>query len=405
MSKVSRKAARKRRRRLCEWRGVNCNVIYSHGIRRKPAFRVQFTAKESNMDRKLKIGLIGAGGIAAHAHMPGYAKMDNVEIVAICDIKPEKAEALAKEYNVAQVYEDYKDVLDIPGLDAIDICTPNYLHSIIAVEALERGLHVFCEKPDAINAAEAEKMKAAAEKSGKVLMVMRNNRYMQVSSFLKKYIEDGRMGEIYAARCGWQRRRGIPGKGGWFTTKAQSGGGPLIDLGVHMIDLTMWLMGNPRPVAVTGCTYNKFADNDVSDSVNSNFGEKNSQGTFDVEDLAMGFIRFDNGACLQIEFSWASNVEKEQRFFELRGTKAGASWTSATQKLGIYEEEYGKTVDYLPNIDNTKGVQIHEANLRHFADVVLNGAEPMFVPEQGVNMVKILEAIYKSAETGKEVLL
>ena len=357
------------------------------------------------MDRKLKIGLIGAGGIATHSHMPGYARMDNVEIVAICDIKLEKAKMLAEKYNVAQVYEDYMDVINLPGLDAIDICTPNYLHSIIAVAALERGLHVFCEKPDAVSVAEAEKMKAAAEKSGKVLMVMRNNRYMPISSFLKDYIEDGRMGEIYAARCGWQRRRGIPGKGGWFTTKEQSGGGPLIDLGVHMIDLTMWLMGNPKPVAVTGCTYNKFADTDVSDSVNSSFGEKNSEGTFDVEDLAMGFIRFENGACLQIEFSWASNVEKEQRFFELRGTKAGASWTSATQKLGIYEEEYGKTVDYLPNIDNTKGVQIYEANLRHFADVVLNGAEPMFVPQQGVNMVKILEAIYKSAETGREVLL
>lgn len=331
--------------------------------------------------------------------------MDNVEIVAICDIQIEKAQKVAEKYNIPQVFENYMDVINLPGLDAIDICTPNYLHSIIAVAALEHGLHVFCEKPDAVNVEEAEKMKAASEKSGKVLMVMRNNRYMQVSSFLKKYIEDGRMGEIYAARCGWQRRRGIPGKGGWFTTKAQSGGGPLIDLGVHMIDLTMWLMGNPKPVAVTGCTYNKFADNDTSDSVNSRFGDKKADGTFDVEDLAMGFIRFDNGACMQIEFSWASNVEKEQRFFELRGTKAGAKWSSSNEKLGIYEEEYGKTVDYMPNIDNTKGIQIHEANLRHFADVVLNGTEPMFVPQQGVNMVKILEAIYKSAETGKEVLL
>lgn len=357
------------------------------------------------MDKKLKIGVIGAGGICQHAHMPGYAHMDNVEIVAICDIQIEKAQKVAEKYNIPQVFENYMDVINLPGLDAIDICTPNYLHSIIAVAALEHGLHVFCEKPDAVNVEEAEKMKAASEKSGKVLMVMRNNRYMQVSSFLKKYIEDGRMGEIYAARCGWQRRRGIPGKGGWFTTKAQSGGGPLIDLGVHMIDLTMWLMGNPKPVAVTGCTYNKFADNDTSDSVNSRFGDKKADGTFDVEDLAMGFIRFDNGACMQIEFSWASNVEKEQRFFELRGTKAGAKWSSSNEKLGIYEEEYGKTVDYMPNIDNTKGIQIHEANLRHFADVVLNGTEPMFVPQQGVNMVKILEAIYKSAETGKEVLL
>ncbi len=158
-------------------------------------------------------------------------------------------------------------------------------------------------------------MKAAAEKNGKVLMVMRNNRYMQVSTFMKKYINDGKMGEIYAARCGWQRRRGIPGKGGWFTTKAQSGGGPLIDLGVHMIDLTMWLMGSPKPVSVTGCTYTKFADNDVSDSVNSTFGEKMADGTFDVEDLATGFIRFDNGASLSIEFSWASNIEKRGTLF------------------------------------------------------------------------------------------
>lgn len=357
------------------------------------------------MDKKLKIGLIGAGNIASSCHMPGYARMDNAEVVAVCDVKPEKAKALAVKYGIDKVFENYLDLINMPGLDAVDICTPNYLHSTIAVEALNHGLHVFCEKPDAISVAEAEKMKAAAEKNGKVLMVMRNNRYMQVSTFMKKYINDGKMGEIYAARCGWQRRRGIPGKGGWFTTKAQSGGGPLIDLGVHMIDLTMWLMGSPKPVSVTGCTYTKFADNDVSDSVNSTFGEKIADGTFDVEDLATGFIRFDNGASLSIEFSWASNIEKEERYFELRGTKSGAKWTSATQNLAIYSEEYGKTVDLLPNIDNRSGTQIHEANLRHFADVILNGAEPMFVPDQGINMIRILEAIYESARTGKEVRL
>ena len=357
------------------------------------------------MSKKLKIGLIGAGSIATCAHMPAYANMDHVEVVAICDIKIEKAEALAEKYKVSQTFESYTDLLDIPGLDAVDICTPNYLHSKIAVAALEKGLHVFCEKPDAINAAEAENMQAAAEKSGKTLMVMRNNRYMEISKFLKKYIDDGKMGEIYAARCGWQRRRGIPGKGGWFTTKEQSGGGPLIDLGVHMIDLTMWFMGNPKPVSVSGCTYTKFADSDVSDSEHSDFGEKNDDGVFDVEDLAMGFIRFDNGACMQIEFSWASNIEKEQRFFELRGTKSGAKWSSATNQLGIYEEAYGNTVDYLPNIDNDAALSIHGSNLRHFVDVVLHGAEPSFVPQQGTNMVKILEAIYESARTGREVVL
>ncbi len=357
------------------------------------------------MEKKLKIAIIGAGGIATNAHMPSYQEMANVEIVAVCDSNMEKAKAFAAEFGIGQVFENYEEVLEMPGLDAVDICTPNYLHSIIAVKALKKGLHVFCEKPDAISVEEVEKMKAAAEESGKILMVMRNNRYMKVSSFLKKYIEAGKMGDIYAARCGWQRRRGIPGKGGWFTTKAQSGGGPLIDLGVHMIDLTMWLMGNPTPVAVTGCTYTKFADNDVSDSEHSSFGEKNADGTFDVEDLAIGFIRFDNGACMQIEFSWASNIEEEQRFFELRGTNSGATWSSKTNQLGIYTEEFGKTVDYLPNLNSGEEFSIHGANLCHFVDVVLNGEEPMFVPQQGVNMIKILEAIYKSAETGKEVLL
>lgn len=356
------------------------------------------------MERKLKIAVIGAGGIANHAHLTGYSRMDNVEIVAICDIIREKAEATAKKFGIPAVYENYEDVFEIPGLDAVDICTPNYLHSVIAVKALKHGLNVFCEKPDAINVKEAEKMKKAAEESGKVLMVMRNNRYMPVSSFTKKYIEDGKMGDIYAARCGWIRRRGIPGKGGWFTTKAQSGGGPLIDLGVHMIDLTMWLMGNPKPVSVSGCTYMKFADNDVSDPFHAHNGNRKADGIFDVEDLAMGFIRFENGACLQIEFSWASNIETEQRFFELRGTKAGAKWSSLDGKLALYTEEYGRTVDYLPNIDNT-AIAIHEANLRHFADVLLHGAEPMFVPQQGINMIKILEAMYESAEKGKEIKL
>ena len=360
------------------------------------------------MEKKLKIAVIGCVGICRWAHMPGYSHMDNVEIVAVCDILPERAKEVAEKYGVPATYTDYHDVLDIPGLDAVDICTPNVWHSIIAVDALKKGLHVFCEKPDAINPEECARMKAAAEESGKVLMVMRNNRYRDTATYLKKFIEDGRMGDIYAARCGWIRRRGIPGRGGWFTTKAQSGGGPLIDLGVHMIDLTMYLMGNPRPVAVSGCVYNKFANSEeVYDSASAAHGDRNKNGTFDVEDLAMGFIRFDNGACLQIEFSWASNIEKEEQFYELRGTRAGAAWSSTRDggRVKIFGEEYGKLTDTVPNADDNRCTQIHEANLRHFADVVLNGAKPMFVPQQGLDMIKILDAMYRSAESGKEIAL
>ncbi|MBO5051846.1 MAG: Gfo/Idh/MocA family oxidoreductase [Clostridia bacterium] len=358
------------------------------------------------MSKKLKIAVIGCGGIARGCHLPGYARMDHVELVALCDIIPERAKELAEKYHVPATYTDYHDVFNIPGLDAVDICTPNYLHSIIAVEAMERGLHVFCEKPDAVSVAECERMKATAEKTGKTLMVMRNNRYRDTAAYLKKYIADGKMGDVYAARCGWIRRRGIPGRGGWFTTKAQSGGGPLIDLGVHMIDLTMWLMGNPRPVAVSGCVYNKFATSEeVYDSASASHGDRVKGGTFDVEDLAMGFIRFDNGACLQIEFSWASNIAHENQFLELRGSKSGCAWSAQENRLRLFTEEYGKTVDITPATDDTRCTPIHEANLRHFADVLLNGAEPMFVPQQGLDMIKILEAMYRSAESGQEIRL
>ena len=358
------------------------------------------------MRKTYKVGIIGLGGIAKGAHMTAYKRMDNVKVVALCDIVPEKIEAFKKRFDLPDdipSFTDYHELLDMEGLDYVDICTPNYLHSVIAVDALNKGLNVFTEKPDAVSVAEVTRMKEAADRSGKVLMAMRNNRHRNTAKYLKQYIADGNMGDIYCGRCGWIRRRGIPGKGGWFTTKEQSGGGPLIDLGVHMIDLAIWLMGNPAPVAVTGCTYRKFADTDVSDSINSSFGEKKAGGIFDVEDLAMGFIRFDNGACLQIEFSWASNIKEEDNFVELRGTKSGAK-ISMQKGLEIFSESYGQLTDITPRVDDLKGIPQHEANLRHFLDV-LDGAKPDFVPVQGVNMIKILEAIYRSAEAGHEIAL
>ncbi len=351
--------------------------------------------------KKIKIGIIGNGGICKGAHLREYLNDDRVEIVALCDIIEERAQFLKDEYfHEADVYTDYKELLKDESIDAVDICTPNYLHSIIAVDAFKAGKNVFCEKPDAINVTEVLKMKAAADEAGKLLMVMRNNRFTAPSQYAKKYIDDGKMGEIYCGRCGWQRRRGIPGKGGWFTTKAQSGGGPLIDLGVHMIDLAIWLMGNPTPVSVSANTYCKFADNDTSDSVNSDFGDKNSEGTFDVEDLAMGMIRFDNGAVLQIEFSWASNIKAEHRFVELRGTKSGLTWDN--EELEIFSEDEGQLYDIKPVKGNVDG---HRANLSHFIDVLTTGVEPCFKPQQGIDMIKILCAIYESAKTGKEVTL
>lgn len=355
----------------------------------------------------LRVGIVGCGGICNDAHVPAYHKIENAQVIAICDINPDKfsktTERLGKKVNT---YVDYKEMIEKENLDFVDICTPNYLHAEIAVYAMEHGLNAFSEKPDTITVANALEMKRVQEQTGKQLMIMRNNRHLFSSRELKGRIQNGEFGEIYAARCGWIRKRGIPGKGGWFTTKAMSGGGPLIDLGVHIIDLTMYLMGNPRPVSVSGCTFTKFAsDQEASDSVHASFGEKVEGGTFDVEDLAMGFIKFDNGACLQIEFSWASNIKNEKTFIELRGEKKGAEWLGNFYRVfdgNSYQpvKAYFSMQKQLRHIRNG-----HTENLRHFCNVLEKGEKPDFTIDQGINMIKILTAMYESAQSGREVLL
>ncbi len=357
------------------------------------------------MKKTLRLGIIGCGGVARWAHAPCLKDDRRVDIVAVCDILPDRVKAFRDEsFPDADTYTSYKKLLARKDIEAVDICTPNYLHSEIAVAAFKAGKHVMCEKPDAVSPEKALAMKKASEKAKKVLMVIRNNRFCDSSAFAKRFIGQGGLGEIYAGRCGWQRRRGIPGKGGWFTTKRKAGGGPLIDLGVHMIDLAVWLMGNPRPVAVSGNTFRKFAGEmgEKSDSVHSAFGDAVKGGIFDVEDLAMGQVRFENGAVLQIECSWASNIKTETRFVELRGTKAGLTWRDGNV-LEIHGEEAGELVDIKPTaIFRDEG---HRRNIRNFVDVVLEGAKPCYLPQQGVDMIKILSALYESAKTGAEVRL
>jgi predicted dehydrogenase len=217
-------------------------------------------------------------------------------------------------------------------------------------------------------------------------MMCFNNRYRGDTQLLKQYVEGGDLGEIYFAKTGWVRRRGIPGLGGWFTTKSKSGGGPLIDLGVHMIDVTMWLMGNPEPTTVSGATYTEFGDK----------AAKASGGTYDVEDLAAGFVRFANGASMLFEASWASNVREERTYSEILGSKGGAELSPLT----IFTEQHGALVDIQPKFRSIGG---HEAAIAHFVDCILNGTQPISPGEDGVKMMKILDALYQSAEAGKEV--
>lgn len=342
----------------------------------------------------LKVGVIGTGNIFKSVHLPGWTSHPDVEIIAFCDSYKKSAEDVAASFPDAKVYNDYRELLSNPSIDTVGISTPNLFHSEIAIAALQAGKHVFCEKPDAVNPLEAQKMADAARASGKVLMTMRNNRFSPQAQYLKKMIEKGELGELYSGRAGWIRRRGIPGRGGWFTTKELSGGGPLIDLGVHMIDLAMWLSGNPKPVTVSGSTYRKFADRPDA------FGNI-PKGTFDVEDLAAGFIRFDNGASLQIEFSWASNVEEEKKFLEWRGTEGG--FALVNDKLTVFGEDEGVPTNVKPQF--SAAPPQHTANIHHFIACVQQREQPIFLPEHGVDMIKILSAIYESAETGREVAL
>lgn len=332
----------------------------------------------------MKVGIVGTG--IGRVHAGGYKKCEDVEIKTICDVDSERAEKFAAEFDVKNICNDYKELMADDEIDAVSICTPNALHAPIAMAAFEAGKHVICEKPISTNTADARKMVEAAKKSGKIFMMGFNNRFRGDTQLLKKCIENGDLGEIYYAKTGWLRRKGIPGMGGWFTTKAMSGGGPLIDLGVHVLDLALWLMGNPKPVYVMGSSYAKFGPE---------IAKKNG-GTYDVEDLATGMVRLENGATVFVEASWASHVERERIYTQLIGTKGGAE----VDPLRIYTDINGSTANVDLTYPNVSG---HEMEIVHFVECVREGKTPIATGEHGLHIQLILDAIYESTVTGKGV--
>ncbi len=341
---------------------------------------------------KLKVGFIGSGAIAQGQHMPAFAKLDNVEIAAVCDANEDSAKEAAKKFNVPHVFTDYKSMLKLNGLDVIDICTPNYLHKQPAIDALESGRHVIVEKPIAMNAVEGAEMVEAAKKAGKKLCVIQNMRFVASSQCLKRFVDAGDMGEMYFAKVTAIRRRGIPGWG-VFTQKDKQGGGPLIDIGVHMLDLCLWLMGHPKPISASGQCYTKFG---TREGLVGLFGQWDPK-IFTVEDFAVGFVRFENGATLVLESSFAANIERDVMSVQILGTEGGFE----SNPLRIYREERKTLVDltpvFLPNVNG------HEAEIRQFVDAIVNDTEVPVPGEQALMTTKILDAIYQSSEVGREV--
>ncbi len=336
------------------------------------------------MPRRRKTANFGVIGLGmGRGHLEGYLRAPNARVVGIADINEVRLEDCSKRYSIGKAFTDYSDLLALKNLDAVSVAVPNYLHKPITVDALKAGKHVLVEKPMALNAREGQEMLDAAEKNNLKLMLHFNNRYRGDVQMVKRYVDAGDFGDVYFAKTGWIRRqRGIPVAGNWFTTKSRSGGGPLIDLGVHVIDMTMYMMGSPRPVAVSGSAVQKFPQAVVG-------------GTFDVEDFASAYIRFENGATMAVEVSWAMNCAEERQYSEIYGSKAGAN----VSPLTIWTERHG----ILENIEpkNPRGLSLYE----HFASCILEDKTPISPGEHGVIMMKILDAIYASSETGREVII
>jgi predicted dehydrogenase len=336
---------------------------------------------------KLKVGVIGLG-IGRH-HVAGYQKHPAAEVVAVADLDEARLEEIADKFEVPQRYTSGEVMVAEEDLDVVSVATPNKFHKPLTIAALEAGCHVLCEKPMAMSAAEGREMLAAAEAADKRLMINFSYRFNEQSQALKREVDAGILGDIYFGRTVWHRRRGLPRFGGWFGQRALSGGGPLIDLGVHRLDLALWLMGYPQPVWVMGSTYNPIAT-----------ALAEAQGVdYDVEDLAVGLIKFANGATLEVEASWAVNIsERELMETRLFGTQGGLVQRNREEtykfEAEIYVERNGSRFD----MKFHSSAQPPSGAMYHFVDSILNDRPHIATGEEGLLVMELLDAIYQSAE-------
>lgn len=351
---------------------------------------------------QINIGIIGAG--VGFLHIEGFATEPRARVVALAGLDHDRVQAVAKKYDVPRTYGDYRELLEQPDIDAVSVCVPNYLHAEVTLAALEAGKHVICEKPMALSIADGEQMVAAARQHNRVLMVAFSQRSRNDCQALKQHILAGGLGEIYYARASWLRRQGIPGIGTWFTQKQFSGGGALIDLGVHMVDMALWLMGNPRVLSISAATYNHLGANGYGNHPNRT---PVPPYTFDVDDLATAFLRLEGGATLHLEASWATHSSAYDDFgVKLYGTKGGGEIFvhnyGYEDTLKIFGDVGGAPSDIRPRLQKLHG---HAAIAQRFTAAVLDGVPADPSGEVGLERVRIIETIYRSATEGREIVL
>ncbi len=345
--------------------------------------------------RTINIGIIGTGNIVCKQHLPALAGLPDVKILAMADLREDIANGIACQHGAEHVFTDYKKLLEMDEIEAVQISTPNDQHMQCTLDAFAAGKHVLVEKPIARNASEAAKMIEAGRKAGKKLMVAQCVRFEAGNQYLKRMIDAGELGEIYFGRAWALRRRGVP-SWGVFTDKEKQGGGPLIDVGVHIIDLTLFLMGHPKPVTASGQAFTKMGN--VAGHVPGAWGQWDHT-KYTVEDYAAGFVRFDDGRSIIVESSFIANIGEDRFNSSLLGTEGGAE----TNPLRVFGEGNGVTYDMSPV--HIAKINSYQAEFRGFYDSIINDTEPPVTGEQALNVMKILDGIYKSSELGKEVAI
>jgi len=350
------------------------------------------------MGKKIKIGIIGAGSIGS-VHADAYAKLADAEVYALCDILPDRLAEKAARHNIGKTYERYEDLLADKEIDAISVCVPNYLHAPVAIASFEAGKHVMLEKPMTMSAKLGRDILAARDKAGKQLQIGMVWRQKPEAELIKEAVDAGRLGEIYQIRVKHIRRRGIPGLGGWFTTKSMAGGGGLIDCAVHLLDWAMWMSGLWQPTKVSAKTYSKFGS-PIKDYkyVYMWAGPPKYDGVFDVDDYATGFVRFGDKATMVFEEAWACNAE-EEAYVELLGDKGGVK--AGIDHTTILTEVDDRIADV--KLTYNKERDIFATEMQKFLLAIQGKGEVAATGEEGLVLMRLLDAIYKSSELNAEV--
>jgi predicted dehydrogenase len=350
------------------------------------------------MADKLRCGVIGTGAIGI-GHLLSLTSFPRAAAVAIAESNPQRAKETSERFKIPRSYNDYRELLDQPDIEAVTIATPNYLHAEMAIEALKARKHVLVEKPLATSAKDAARIIDAAKKAKRTLMVAQNFRFNRYTQIAKMIIDRGELGEVYHARAFWLRRNGIPRIGSWFTQKKFAGGGCVLDIGGHLLDACLHLISDFNVVSVSAQTYSKFGPRGLGE-MDWGKGDIDPQKPFDVDDQGAAFLRLKSGRTVILEASWAAYVPSDTREYgiDLFGTNAGLSLFPARM---FRNGPNGYETIHL----NVAKLPYSEDRVHHFVSSVIEGKKTVVTLDESLQLQTILDAIYASASSGKEVRL